>query len=106
MTEYILSANNYTIYLFHFVYQKQTSQEFHMASQKIIFLVTLLLVSLASARNPNVVSLKCQSAKDCRIDCFNGQVDCVNGFCSCHPSAPKADDGEQSLSTTFPPRHA
>ncbi|KAL9149063.1 hypothetical protein ABFS82_12G085800 [Erythranthe guttata] len=76
-----------------------------MASQKIIFLVTLLLISLASARNPDVVSLKCQSVKDCRIDCFNGQVDCVNGFCSCHPSATKAD-GEQSLSTAFPPRHA
>ncbi|KAL7091141.1 hypothetical protein ACP275_12G087100 [Erythranthe tilingii] len=77
-----------------------------MASQKIIFLVTLLLVSLASARNPSQVSLKCQSVKDCRIDCFNGRVDCVNGFCSCHASATKADGEQSSLSTAFPPRKA
>ncbi|KAL7132601.1 hypothetical protein ABFS83_12G085600 [Erythranthe nasuta] len=68
-----------------------------MASQKFIFLVTLLLVSLACAK----ASLKCQSVDDCykRMNCIKQFVHCTNGTCSCH-----ASEKSESVKPSKPPR--
>ncbi|KAL7091143.1 hypothetical protein ACP275_12G087300 [Erythranthe tilingii] len=70
-----------------------------MASQKIIFLVTLLLISLACAK----ASLKCESADDCykRMNCRKQFVHCTNGTCSCH-----ASEQSESVKPSPPPRKA
>ncbi|KAL7091142.1 hypothetical protein ACP275_12G087200 [Erythranthe tilingii] len=70
-----------------------------MASQKFIFLVTLLLVSLACAK----ASLKCQSIDDCykRMNCIKQFVHCTNGTCSCH-----ASEQSESVKPSSPPRKA
>ncbi|KAL9149066.1 hypothetical protein ABFS82_12G086000 [Erythranthe guttata] len=71
-----------------------------MASQKFLFLVTLLLVSLACAK---ASLIKCESADDCykHIDCINQPVHCTNGICSCH-----ASEQSESVKLSSPPRKA